>query len=384
MAIETLRAKIERSVRRRALKTLFPKAGPELLEKAQAYQYAILGDNAGYSLGMYNPATKTLFTDEKVAFGLPAEKLRQFSTVFAIQSHSNRAMYIVEKDGKVSEFKGKAPFQFYPGKRNLNSGDPEGLLSLAAARNEVKGLSLIGELEAEAVDLGALFPAYDGYAQLYRSGKEGKYYPWLRLDSRPGVTRTLAELEGKTLAQFLHESGERLGRQLRKLHKAGYTLHNPWREGTVGRETVRKPLWYSSLHSANVEIHGNLIDPEGMRTFAEAEQTFWRRLAAEPTAISAKERSCFEAGKVSVHYYSRLCDIQRFFGGTHRLEKSIAGVLGKDSFIALLKGFLAGYYDGYQAKEKIDQVILGFNPPPTIKRIDLSRTNHILRQLEAA
>lgn len=385
MAIETLRANIERSVRRRALKTLFPKAGAALLEKALTYQQAILGDNAGYSLGMYNPATKTLFTDEKTAYKLPAAELHQYSAVFAIQSHSKRAMYIVEKNGKVSEFKGKTPLQFNPEKRNPNSGDPEGLLSLTAARNEAKGLNVIGELETGVVDLGAISPSFDGYAQLYRSGKDGfRYYPWLRLDSRPSVTGTLAELEGKTIEQFLHESGERLGRQLRKLHNAGYTLHNPWREGAIGKEVVRKPIWYSSLHSANVEIHGNLIDPEGMRTFEEAERLFWQRLAAEPTALTPKERSSFESGKISVGYYSRLCDIQRFFGGTHRLEKSMAGVLGRDGFVALLRGFLAGYYDGYQAKEKIDLVIGGFNPPPTIKRIDLSRTNHILRQLEAA
>lgn len=350
MAINPARKQItetvERYVRRKTLKAIFPSAGADLIKKADTLKAGILGRKTGYLLGLYNGEQKLLLTNEEVAAALPLEKLKGFSPAFVLKSHSDRARFGVTAEGRVVEFKGTTPIEFYPDKTNPNSGDPEGLLSLEAAKNEARGLTLIGELETQVVDLGEFFTAYKGFAQLYRAGKAGnRYFPWLRLDSPLTVTQLLAELEEKPLEQFLFDSGERSGRQLKKLHDTGYTLHNPWREGEILGRRARAPLTFSSLHPANVEIHGNIVDTEGMRTFEAAKELFWRRLSEDPKVdLDPDEKKDYETGKKSPAYFSRLCDIQRLIGGAHKLDRSLLGVLGEQQFLSLLSGLLKGYY----------------------------------------
>ena len=382
----TLKAKVERGVYRHHLRQLFPWITASQLNRAETFREGIIGRTAGYGIALYNPAKKILLTSEKMEELLTREERLSYFPKMAIQSHSRRAMWIIAADGKVIEFKGKTPPQFNQDKRNPNSGDPEGLLSYAAARKEAEGLRMIGAIESGATNLADLFPVYEGYGQLYRAEtSNARYFPWLRIDSPVEVTRFLAELEGISIERFLFESGERLGRQLRKLHDAGYTLHNPLREGIVGGTNIRKPIWYSSLHSANVEIHGNLIDTEGMRTFEEAETLFWRRVNDEPGALqSDRERALFESGVVPLPYYSRLCDFQRFLGGVDRLEKSIAGVFGKALFLRMFLGLMEGYYPGRINGDKLTRATARLARQEKISRIDLGTTHGILYQLEKA
>ncbi|MBU0629923.1 MAG: hypothetical protein KKC80_03275 [Candidatus Margulisbacteria bacterium] len=381
-----LKEKVQRGIYRHHLRLLFPRINNAQLDRAETFREGIIGRTSGYSPCLFSHEKKVLLTSIKWENRLSKEAWFSFAPKMAIQSHSRRAMWIIALDGKVIEFKGKTPLQFDLGKLNPNSGDPEGLLSLSAARNEAVGLRLIGEVECGVTNLFEYSSMYDGYAQLFRTVTNGsRYFPWLRIDSPVPVTAFLAELEAVSTERFLYESGERLGRQLKKLHEAGYTLHNPMRVGVVAGQTFRKPIWYSSLHSANVEIHGHLIDTEGMRTFEEAEALFWRRVHEDPKAIeNIRERAMFESGVVPVPYYSRLCDFQRFLGGADRLEKSIAGVLGKDLFIGLFSGLINGYYSGRVSGEKLKQAVAGLLKKEKIGRVDLGTTHGILYQLEKA
>lgn len=181
----------------------------------------------------------------------------------------------------------------------------------------------------------------------------------MRMDSTPQVYELLAKLEGLPLETFLYEAGQRFGQQLRRLHKAGRTLHDPFASSNEPKEP-----FFSTLHSGNVDPHGNIVDLEGLSSFDVAENCFWAALYRNnwgtnvPTEIMNDQLSRYPFG-----VFSRASDLQLFLGGRDRRFPYMPSVFDCLFRAArrpeLFKRVLAGVLDGYyQIEDRAQQAEL--------------------------
>jgi len=343
---------------------LFPGASSELKEKALG-PYEHLFHTELFlkpSLAFLHREKLFLITDEARFNSLNPEQQSGFEPVMVLESRSRRARFWVSPEGQIVEFKGLTPHKFNPLNLNHNSGQPNGLLELDPAYCEKTGLDIIGQIDSGVHELGEYFPDLNPYAQLFRkAGPQTKYLPWLRMDLSPTLMQILAQLENLPFETFLYQSCARFGAQLRRFHDAGKTLHSPFQA-----PNDRPEPFYSSLHSGNVEIHGNIIDLEGMFDFGEARDIFRDQLSRldrsrmDPRGfIDAEILAQAETGE-DFGFFCRLSDLHRFIrGNTYQLtrESSLAGNLFTADaqtpyyFIVALTGVLRGYYHR-PAKEK--------------------------------
>ena len=350
---QTVQAEMDRGtkhVQRIYLDQLFPHGPQNLKERALTYvdQAILIREWQPYqpSLAYLNLERKFLVTDEKRFQTLPPEKVRDFVPVLVLESRSHRARFWVDEEGRAIEFKGLTPSEFNKDRINPNSGQPEGLFDLECARAEVRGINLIGELESGLTDLGEYFADLGGYAQIYRTGMDGNpYVPFARLDLPQSYMQTLADLEGVPLERYFYEAALRFGLQLRKLHDAGQTLHIPY----PGCGLKPEPF-FSVLHSGNVEVHGNIIDLEGMKDFRTAEKEALRALMTGQRNLAAIPPEIIEQMKQRpFEFFSRMSDLQRLIGGTWHAESSLFGTTcekGKNGglFVKALSAIILGYY----------------------------------------
>ena len=296
------------------------------------------------SVAYIDPSQPFLITDEKRLESLPPENGGEFSPAIVLESRSHRARFWVDEEGRIMEFKGLTPSVYDEEKINPNSNQPRGLMTLEKARIEAEGINLIGALEARVVELGKYFGDMGKYAQLCRRAKAGgKYFPWARMDILPTSMQLLAELEGVDFETYLHQACVRFGRQLRGLHDAGRTLHTPFRVGT-------DEPFFSSLHMGNVEIHGNIIDLEGMKDFREAEEACLEAFKADRKNWARIPKELLQQMKDRpFRDFSRLSDLHIFIGGRGFGEGSFFRtffVAGRDAerFTLGLSGIIEGYY----------------------------------------
>jgi hypothetical protein len=347
-------------IRRLYLDRLFPHGPEGLKQKSLTLAfYAVFlraSEELSPSVAYYDPRTCFLITDKKRLKDLPERTASKFFPVIVLESRSHRARFWVDERGKVIEFKGLTPKKYDEDRVNINSGQPEGLLALSAAQAEGQGLKVIGELDSKVTRLVRYFPDMKNYAQLVRRGKNGgRYLPWLRMDIPRTVMEAVAGLQGIPLEQYLYESGERLGRQLRSFHQSGKTLHAPYPEATKHIEP-----FFSSMHSGNVVVGGHLIDLEGAMTFAEARSEFVSRAEADEKNFRAIPRPVLKAMKKRrFSFFSRMSDLQRLIGGRASGESSLFGSLyykerrkNVDLFMRVLAGIIDGYYVGATGDKK--------------------------------
>lgn len=343
---------------------LFPQASSDLKKKALG-PYEHLFHTELFlkpSLAFLHREKLFLITDEARFNSLNPEQQSGFEPVMVLESRSRRARFWVSPEGQIVEFKGLTPHKFNPLNLNHNSGQPNGLLELNPAYCEKAGLDIIGQIDSGVYELGEYFADLGPYAQLFRrAGPQTKYLPWLRMDLSPTLMQILAQLENLPFETFLYQSCARFGAQLRRFHDAGKTLHSPFQEPGGFPEP-----FFSSLHSGNVEIHGNIIDLEGMVDFAEAERSYKESLARQDRSrldprgyigekILAEAETTDDFG-----FFCRLSDLHRLIrGNSHQLirESSLAGNLFASdahspyNFILALTGVIRGYYHR-PAKEK--------------------------------
>ncbi|MFH1683602.1 MAG: hypothetical protein ABIA67_01835, partial [Candidatus Margulisiibacteriota bacterium] len=224
-------------------------------------------------------------------------------------------------------------------KKNINSDQPRDMFVADAARNEVEGLKIAGALECGITELGRYFGDLEGFAQIYRASRpEWKYFSWMRMDAPLSTYEMLAELEGKPVERFLYEAGVRFGWQLRRLHEEKMTLLSPFRNGTAKDEAE-----FSSLHSANVDPFGTIVDFEGKMRFDEAEDAFGRQGGVVPKEIKDQPFS----------FFCRASDLLRFVGGrtnqkfgpeTHLFRRLARDTGAPDNFFRVVAGVFEGYY----------------------------------------
>ncbi|HTY12644.1 MAG TPA: hypothetical protein VMD02_00490 [Candidatus Omnitrophota bacterium] len=298
------------------------------------------------SVAFFDPQSRLLITDRARLDSLPHILQDRFVPTEVLESRSHRARFFVADNGATFEFKGLTPRHFNLLKLNPNSNQPKGLFGSDYARNEHIGLDLIGGVSAGVNELGGWFGDLNGFSQLMRASAPGeRFYPWMRMDDTISAIQLLAELEGKPLETFLFESHFRLGRQLRQFHQAGLTLCNPFRNGTAPNEP-----FFSSLHSGNVEPHGNLIDLEGMRSFSDAAEAF--NYYTDNGTVLPKQLTPRFMERLSRHPFSFVCrvaDLHRYLESRNNLERSLFKSTFSPSgrhrlFQRILSGMIHGYY----------------------------------------
>ncbi|MFC1540451.1 hypothetical protein ACFL4J_00250 [Candidatus Margulisiibacteriota bacterium] len=341
-------------IRRLYFRQLFPEATRVQINRAfdskSLFFYRGLSGYSSPSLAYLNPENNLLITSEARFKRLAPQQQERFSPVLVLESRSDRAKVWISETGQLIEFKGLTPESFDENRLHINSGQPHGLFETGAAKDEVEGLTIINGIGSGLTDLGSYFHDMIFYSQIFRAAKpRSRYLSWLRMDASPALFEQLADLEGKTVERFLFQSAERFGKQLRKLHKAGKTLHAPFASGAD-----KKEFSFSTVHSGNVEIHGNIIDLEGMTTFEAAETAFWVSIMQNPSlreVLSRKELRDVEQRPFS--FFSRASDLQLFWGGRDRQLGGMAvfdqlfrsnGKGESDIFLRVMAGALKGYY----------------------------------------
>ncbi len=316
----------------------FFKRGQELLPGSRAF---------------FDPQRMVLITDAARHASLPESLKDGFIETEVLESRSHRARFFVAENGEAFEFKGLTPVDFDLSKLNPNSNQPRGLFESGHARREFDGLQLTGGVRSAVNELGEWFGDLKGFSQLLRAGRPGeRFYPWMRMDESMSTLQLLARLEGKDLETFLYESHVRFGRQLRKLHDAGMTLCNPFRRGTAMDEP-----FYSSLHSGNVEPHGNLIDLEGMMGVNRSEEAFNGYIRQNPDSLRRVSRNLLEhVFKNPFSFTCRVADLHRYFESRNNLERSIFKQTFSPSgrhrlFMSILSGTIRGYYQAENLRD---------------------------------
>ncbi|MBU0671442.1 MAG: hypothetical protein KJ732_00270 [Candidatus Margulisbacteria bacterium] len=269
--------------------------------------------------------------------------------VLVLESRSHRARFWLDPEGRLLEFKGLTPYEFDVAKLNPNSGQPQGLFAAVPAMVEADSLKLLQGVDSELTELGEFFPDLEGYAQILRGSKEGeRYFSWMRMDSGPETYELLAQLEGLPLETFLYESGQRFGQQLRRMHKAGRTLHNPFASAKEPKEP-----FFSTLHSGNVDPHGNIIDLEGLSNFEAAENGFWAAVIGNNWGEQVPDKIMNQLlPRHPFEVFSRASDLQLFLGGRYRrslfsspvFERLFRASKRPELFSRVLAGALDGYY----------------------------------------
>jgi len=348
------------------LDRLFPNADPALKEKALTLSGCHLFIRERLlqpHLAFLNQTKSFLITDEARFESLRPELQVDFQPVLVLESRSHRARFWTSPEGRVIEFKGLTPQDFDETNINHNSGQPQGLLEVNPAQSEKAGLDIVGAVDCGVTELGEYFGDLVQYAQLYRRARDtgDRYFPWLRLDIKPAAMQVLAELEGVSFETFLQASCRRFGEQLKTLHRAGRTLHAPF-----SQPGSRPEPFFSFLHSGNVEIHGNIIDLEGTRSFAGAERDFREHLkeGEKRKLVGEKYLAGIENGE-DFEIFCRLADLHRFISGnqyTAVVETSLFGslyVLGgsPDNFNLALSGVIRGYYADSGAEAAVEKFI---------------------------
>lgn len=316
------------------------------------------------SVSFFHPTHHLLITDEARWKQLPEVQQAEFIPVLTIESRSKRARVCLTAEGCVVEFKGLTPKKFDPSNLNPNSNQPENLLALGAAKDEIKGLSLVGALETKLISLGDHSQDLAGYAQVYRAAGFGeRFFPWMRMDVDVCIFQLLADLERVPFEQFLHTVGRRLGKQLRRFHKEGYTLHFPF-----GHTKAPGELFFSDLHLGNLEVHGHILDFEGMASFREIEKYFQEEVLPHPERVINGRGRYLDEAQNNYSFFCRASDIFAFLGGrrgngaapslsTKFLDAKRGAPL---QFPSLLAGFVAGYYEA-TGKTKQGKILTEIN-----------------------
>ncbi|OGC36374.1 hypothetical protein A2311_02415 [candidate division WOR-1 bacterium RIFOXYB2_FULL_48_7] len=347
-------------VHRLALEAYFPKATDRQIGQVIDGACPSLFVKNGFHL--LQPALSWLRSDLRVMVNsdarfaaLPPALRQDYFPAITLESRSNRARFWVTADGRGIEYKGLTPTVVDFGRINENSNQVEGLMAEERAAIEYEGLTIINGLKCCVTPLGSLFGDLQGHAQLVRGAVAGELYlPWIRADKHVSSYELLAQLEGLSLEQFLWRGAQRFGEQARRLHQAGRTMASPFRAGSLPREP-----YYSSLHKGNVEIHGNIIDLEGMKTFAMVGDLLGQQ-ASVPVFQGGRGHPATLAklrGRTTA-YYARLCDLQRFLGGRNGEIFETSAALNvfsfKESPLAFAQ-FLSGVFCGYYGQSDATQ-----------------------------
>ena len=350
---------------------LFPGASPNLRHAALVPANTALfqrgSETLKPSINYLDVSRSFLITSERRYQQLGRKEAKRFMPVLVLESRSQRARFWLDSKSRLLEFKGLTPYEFDVNRINPNSGQPQGLFSACPAMVEADGLKLMQALDTELTELGEFFPDLDDYSQILRCARDGeRYYSWMRMDSPPRVYELLAQLEGLPLETFLYEAGQRFGLQLRRLHKAGRTLHDPFASSNEPKEP-----FFSTLHSGNVDPHGNIVDLEGLSNFDVAESRFWAALLSNnwgkyvPTEIMNDKLS-----RYPFDVFSRASDLQLFLGGRDGRFPYMPSVFDclfraarrPELFERVLAGVLDGYYQiedpAQQAELKADLIRL--------------------------
>ncbi|HVN66998.1 MAG TPA: hypothetical protein VMT55_01395, partial [Candidatus Sulfotelmatobacter sp.] len=123
-----------------------------------------------------------MITDTERLAQLPKNMQSQFRPVQVLESRSRRARFWVNENGETIEFKGLTPARADLNRLNVNTNQPQGLMSASKAENENAGLKAIGGIESGVTHLGGFFADLEGFAQLFRKAPaKGRYLPWVRL-----------------------------------------------------------------------------------------------------------------------------------------------------------------------------------------------------------
>jgi|GEM_PF-3307404 len=368
-------------VHQRFLRRIFPRISEEMIKKTTEVFYRpvlearktglfLRGDIPLKASGAWLNAKIPLLLTEEERFRKIAEKSEEFAPIEVLESRSERArICLVEEREKVAiwEFKGLTPKRVNPGRLHPSSGQPYWVFANGPAEKEKMGITLVGAIEARVIELGSYFEDLVGYAQLLRRAKPGEFFfPWLRMDIQPSIYQVLAELEEIPFETFLCQAGERMGQELGSLHRKRLTLHEPFLD--------EEDPFFSSLHSGNVEVHGHLLDLEGLNKIEEAEEQFWWGVKAYAQRLSARKIMGYDPlegwkvfGKVlkfeqnPFSLFSRSCDLQRFLGGTAiqwGMEPSFFRYWQNqpEDYLQFLSSFFLGYYPEIREQRKEEEV----------------------------
>ncbi|MCX5750508.1 MAG: hypothetical protein NT099_02365 [Candidatus Saganbacteria bacterium] len=157
------------------------------------------------------------------------------------------------------------------------------------------------------------------------------------MDKFSPVYELLSELESVPLERFLYQAGARLGSQIKKMHDQKMTLHQSNGNGKAPDE----PL-FSCLCAHSVEIHGNIVDVEGLRPIDPREHSLRVRAADVQGVLGGvKTRNLFQSASMSLFYAFALAG------------KSL------DNFSTIAAGIFHGYAGASEPadKERITAVV---------------------------
>jgi hypothetical protein len=362
------------------LRRLFPRASENLIAKATKIDKLPIREATAcgfflrefsylkISMAWLSPEISILITEEERAAKFK-EKGGEVIPIEVLESRSERArVCLVEEEGKIEvlEFKGLTPQKVNHKRLHPNSGQPWGMFESEPAQREKYGLGLAEGLEAKVIELGEYFGDLTGFAQLLRKAKFGKFLPWLRMDAQPTIYQILAELEEVPFETFLCQSGERMGKELRKVHEKGQTLHKPFCD--------ELDPFYSSLHSGNVEIHGHVLDLEDLNEIEEVEKNFWQGLGdfcRRPGSERIVKKDPLGGWRIlgvdlkieqnPFSLISRSSDLQRFLGGiTFQIRKEPSFFCiwrgQSENYANFLTSFFFGYYPEIREQRKEEEV----------------------------